>query len=897
MEYLPSEAMEAGERSAREAEGVGGEEALGVGPAPPADAATVATTGGDAPQRTSLHERRPSDAAFGDFEERSPDGRYIRFDEMLGRGAYKTVYKAFDTDQAIEVAWNKLNVSRMSDRDAEKVVNEMQILRALQHPNIINLFCGWEERDERGRIRGANFITELMTSGTLKQYMTKVKTLKLKVIRRWCRNVLEAINYLHSRTPPVMHRDLKCDNIFINGNVGEVKIGDLGLSAVKDKASKGGYTVIGTPEFMAPELYDEDYSEKVDIYAFGMCMLEMVSMEYPYSECDNAGQIFKKVLNGVQPEVLHRIRDGPFKEVILQCLQPEAQRPSAAQLLQLPLFMDWESDDGVADNRDVMLSGRGDGRSHSGTTSPKRSISPSSRYASRSSLEGMTEVPGDTISIVTYHVNTARPNRVSQASSSSSSVYMQAAAPPPSRPPLGAATATSGGSVQEARALLAEAAVAAPVVHVIEAPSTGAGETGVKRPWPASSASTEAICDLELAPAPDGDDTTADVNDIYRDAPQMRPERLKRFERDPADATSSSLLLCLEVPIDDCMKSIKFAFDPERESTQEVAREMVEELRLPTSQLDDICREIERQVHVATTADTPTEASDEARPAPSYSRSGALSDELAAAVTGAVSDTGMRQPMPAQRPPTVVVVMDTQAGEEVTSGPTPTAASAAVHAVSPSAMSMAAAGDLHRSASISEGVECVVTPVERAMSRNEQPRLQEQIRAATSAIPRTARESAVRSSAQLPTPSPSPRATSEPMPGRVSPSSMSAPALLSTVAEAASEGNGVMAADASRQLDPSELVHLIYGQSAGVRAGDSRPPSSSRTSLDAASASAIKLHNVSSSTATSGEGAMQHPPSTEWSAFGESIELASRTSDGELEAGTGARNAAERGAS
>eukprot|EP00166_Cyanidium_caldarium_P001949 ctg_2042.g531 len=640
--------MEVGERSTREAEGAGGEEARGVGPAPPADATRVATTGGDAPQRTSPHERRPSDAAFGDFEERSPDGRYIRFDEMLGRGAYKAVYKAFDTDQAIEVAWNKLNVSRMSDRDAEKVVNEMQILRTLQHPNIINLFCGWEERDERGRIRGADFITELMTSGTLKQYMTKVKTLKLKVIRRWCRNVLEAINYLHSRTPPVMHRDLKCDNIFINGNVGEVKIGDLGLSAVKDKASKGGYTVIGTPEFMAPELYDEDYSEKVDIYAFGMCMLEMVSMEYPYAECDNAGQIFKKVLNGVQPEVLNRIRDGPFKEVILQCLQPEAQRPSAAQLLQLPLFIDWESDDGVAENRDLMLSGHGDGRSRSGTASPKRSISPSSRYASRNSLEGMAEVPGDTISIVTYHVNAARPNRVSQASSSSSSVYMQATAPPPSRPSLGVATATSDGSVQGAHALRAEAAVAAPVVHVIDAPSIGAGETGVKRPWPTSNASTEDICDLELAPTPDGGNTTSDVNDIDRGAPEMRLERLKRFECDRADATSSSLLLCLEVPIDDCMKSIKFAFDPERESTQEVAREMVEELRLPTSQLDDICREIERQVHVATTADTPTEASDEARPAPSYSRSGAFSGELAAAVTGAVSDARMRPLMPAQ---------------------------------------------------------------------------------------------------------------------------------------------------------------------------------------------------------------------------------------------------------
>jgi len=46
---------------------------------------------------------------------------------------------------------------------------------------------------------------------------------------------------------------------------------------------------------MAPELYEEEYNELVDIYSFGMCMLEMVTCEYPYSECKNPAQIYKKV--------------------------------------------------------------------------------------------------------------------------------------------------------------------------------------------------------------------------------------------------------------------------------------------------------------------------------------------------------------------------------------------------------------------------------------------------------------------------------------------------------------------------------------------------------------------------------------------------------------------------
>ena len=51
----------------------------------------------------------------------------------------------------------------------------------------------------------------------------------------------------------------------------------------------------GTPEFMAPEMYEEKYDEAVDVYAFGMCMLEMATSEYPYSECQNAAQIYRKV--------------------------------------------------------------------------------------------------------------------------------------------------------------------------------------------------------------------------------------------------------------------------------------------------------------------------------------------------------------------------------------------------------------------------------------------------------------------------------------------------------------------------------------------------------------------------------------------------------------------------
>lgn len=227
---------------------------------------------------------------------RDPSGRYEHSWEELGRGAFKVVYRAFDAEDALEVAWNSMDVERLSEVEREKVENEVDLLSKLRHPNIINLFASWKVMDEeRQRLRRLEFITELMVSGTLREYITRAKSIKLKVIRRWSLNILSAIAYLHEREQPIIHRDLKCSNIFVNGNTGEVKLGDLGL-ACERRGENAHHTVIGTPEFMSPELFDEEYTEKADVYAFGMVLLEMLTGEYPYRECNSSAQIFRKVI-------------------------------------------------------------------------------------------------------------------------------------------------------------------------------------------------------------------------------------------------------------------------------------------------------------------------------------------------------------------------------------------------------------------------------------------------------------------------------------------------------------------------------------------------------------------------------------------------------------------------
>lgn len=68
------------------------------------------------------------------------------------------------------------------------------------------------------------------------RYIKRFKKINMKVLKNWCRQILKGLYFLHSRTPPVIHRDLKCDNIFITGTTGSVKIGDLGLATLKNKS-------------------------------------------------------------------------------------------------------------------------------------------------------------------------------------------------------------------------------------------------------------------------------------------------------------------------------------------------------------------------------------------------------------------------------------------------------------------------------------------------------------------------------------------------------------------------------------------------------------------------------------------------------------------------------------
>lgn len=97
----------------------------------------------------------------------SPEGRFLKFDIEVGRGSFKTVYKGLDTETGVAVAWCELQ-DKYSKAERARFKEEAEMLKQLQHPNIVKFHDSWETRLPNKDKKRVILVTELMTSGTLK---------------------------------------------------------------------------------------------------------------------------------------------------------------------------------------------------------------------------------------------------------------------------------------------------------------------------------------------------------------------------------------------------------------------------------------------------------------------------------------------------------------------------------------------------------------------------------------------------------------------------------------------------------------------------------------------------------------------------------------------------------
>ena len=279
-------------------------------------------------------------------------GRFVRYREVIGQGSSKCVFRAFDKVNSMEVAWSRVTVKGVSKNDFTSIDREISILASMHHPHILKLFSWWHNSASSEMV----IVSELFYAGNLKQYIRKHGRPTIDTVCKWGRQILAALEYMHERAPgaPVMHRDLKCENLFIAGDTSTVKLGDLGLACVQETSKLGHSSVVGTANFMSPELFEGEYTLKADIYAFGMCLYEMYTGQTPYEECLHIGQVFRKIICGERPSGLENLDDEDLLRVISSCLLPEKSRPTAAELLQDRFFneheqLSWRTSEPIAD--------------------------------------------------------------------------------------------------------------------------------------------------------------------------------------------------------------------------------------------------------------------------------------------------------------------------------------------------------------------------------------------------------------------------------------------------------------------------------------------------------------------------------------------------------------------
>lgn len=292
----------------------------------------VSTVTQSAPPATEDEEEESEDES--EILEESPCGRWQKRREEVNQRnvpGIDNAYLAMDTEEGVEVVWNEVMFSERKNfkLQEEKVKAVFDNLIQLEHLNIVKFHKYWADvKENRARVI---FITEYMSSGSLKQFLKKTKknhkTMNEKAWKRWCTQILSALSYLHSCEPPIIHGNLTCDTIFIQHN-GLIKIGSVAPDTINNHV-KTCREEQKSLHFFAPEYGAvASVTTAVDIYSFGMCALEMAVLEIQSN--GESSYVSQEAINSA----IHSLEDPLQREFIQKCLEVDpSKRPTARELL------------------------------------------------------------------------------------------------------------------------------------------------------------------------------------------------------------------------------------------------------------------------------------------------------------------------------------------------------------------------------------------------------------------------------------------------------------------------------------------------------------------------------------------------------------------------------------
>ncbi|KZV52599.1 hypothetical protein F511_25851 [Dorcoceras hygrometricum] len=250
----------------------------------------------------------------------------IQFHEEIGQGSFAVVYHGIwnASDVAVKVYCGNHYTEGML-LDYKK---EIDIMRRLRHPNVL-LFMGAACSHEKLAI-----VTEYLPRGSLFKTLHKSKqSLDIRRRMRMAIDVARGMNYLHHRNPPIVHRDLKSSNLLVDKSW-TVKVGDFGLSKLKNTTFLTAKSGRGTPQWMAPEvLRNEPSTEKSDVFSFGVILWELVTECVPWSNLNSLQVV------GVVGFMDHRLDlpeniDPQISSIISDCWQRNPEdRPSFEEII------------------------------------------------------------------------------------------------------------------------------------------------------------------------------------------------------------------------------------------------------------------------------------------------------------------------------------------------------------------------------------------------------------------------------------------------------------------------------------------------------------------------------------------------------------------------------------
>eukprot|EP00201_Polytomella_parva_P006101 CAMPEP_0175077002 /NCGR_PEP_ID=MMETSP0052_2-20121109/23102_1 /TAXON_ID=51329 ORGANISM="Polytomella parva, Strain SAG 63-3" /NCGR_SAMPLE_ID=MMETSP0052_2 /ASSEMBLY_ACC=CAM_ASM_000194 /LENGTH=907 /DNA_ID=CAMNT_0016346327 /DNA_START=816 /DNA_END=3539 /DNA_ORIENTATION=- len=251
--------------------------------------------------------------------------------ELIGKGSYGKVYRATEINTGDVCVVKVVDLDGASSTEIEASIGEARVLSSLRHPHIVPYKdCFRSGSDELLLVMAYCEGGDL--NKCVKDYKKTGTSAPESQIWSWLVQLLLALSYTHSKR--ILHRDVKTQNIFLAR--GRAMLGDFGLAKRLDRTADMAQTPIGTPFYMAPEIFKEEpYSYKSDMWALGCVIYELVA-GHPAFLSENLAKLVLKVIRG-DCVPLPSTCSVKLRRTIMAMLQINARnRPSADEVLTHP---------------------------------------------------------------------------------------------------------------------------------------------------------------------------------------------------------------------------------------------------------------------------------------------------------------------------------------------------------------------------------------------------------------------------------------------------------------------------------------------------------------------------------------------------------------------------------